>query len=142
MIFDKETQFSDGQAITADAASTNLIDLGATGTPYGSSVALVRDIGKGCTIPVVCMVSEAFNNLTSLKITMQVDDNAAFSSAKEVASRTYALAELDGGILEFPSAFIEGVSERYVRLFYDVTGTAPTTGKITAGVVAGRQSNF
>lgn len=143
MIFDKETQFSDGQAITASAASTNLIDLGATGTPYGSAVALERDIGKGCTIPVVCMVSEAFNNLTSLKVAIEVDDNAAFSSAKEVAARTYTLAELDGGILDFPSALIEGTDERYVRLYYTVTGTtAPTTGAITAGVVAARQTNL
>jgi hypothetical protein len=28
-----------------------------------------------------------------------------------------------------------------VRLYYDITGTAPTTGKITAGVVMARQTN-
>lgn len=142
MIFDKETQFSDEQAITADAASTNIIDLGATGTPFGSSVALVRDIGKGCAVPIVAVVTEAFNNLTSLKVSIEVDDNSGFSSAKEVASRTFALAELSGGVLEFPSVTLEGTDERYLRLNYDVTGTAPTTGAITAGIVAARQTNL
>lgn len=142
MIFDLETLFSDAQAVTADAASTNIINLGQTGTPYGSTVPLVRDIGKGVQVPVAVLVGEAFNNLTSLAISIQVDSTAAFSSPKTVASRTYALAELGAGSLQFPAALIEGVDEQYVRLFYDVTGTAPTTGKITAGVVADRQTNF
>ena len=38
MIFDKQNLFSDAQAITADAASTNVIDLGPTGTPVGGSL--------------------------------------------------------------------------------------------------------
>lgn len=142
MLYDKQTMFSDAQAITADAASTNQIDLGAAGTPYGSSVALVRDIGKGdCRIPIAVSVVEAFNNLTSMTISLQVDNDAAFGSPKTVASRTYLLAELKG-MLEFPDGFVEGTNERYARLYYDVTGTAPGTGKITAGVVAARQTNF
>ena len=142
MIFDKETMFSDAQAVTADAASTNIIDFGATGTPYGSTVALVRDIGKGgCRVPIAVMIPEAFNNLTSLAVSLQVDNDPAFGSPKTVATRTYTLAELKG-MLEFPDGFVEGTNERYGRLYYDVTGTAPTTGKITAGVVAARQTNF
>ncbi len=142
MIFDLETLFSDAQAITADAASTNIINLGQTGTPYGSSVPLVRDIGNGVQVPVAVLVGEAFNNLTSLAISIQVDSTPAFSSPKTVASRTYVLAELCAGSLQFPAALIEGTDEQYVRLYYDVTGTAPTTRKITAGVVADRQTNF
>lgn len=142
MIFDKQTMFSDGQLITATAPSTNIIDLGATGTPYGSTVALVRDIGKGdCKIPLAVLVVAAFNNLTSLTVAVQVDDNAGFATPKTVASRTYALAELVGE-LQFPDSFVEGTDERYVRLLYTPAGTAPTTGAITAGVVAGRQTNF
>jgi len=33
------------------------------------------------------------------------------------------------------------VSSRYMRLNYNVNGTDPTTGKITAGVAAAVQSN-
>ena len=144
MILDNQSIFSDGQAITADAGSTNVIDLKATGTPVGSSVALARDVGKGCAIPIAVSVTEAFNNLTSLQISVQVDDNAAFSSPKTVAlSRAFTLAELTlGARLNFPAELPEGTDEQFVRLFYDVTGTAPTTGKIFAGVVGGRQTNF
>ncbi|APL94091.1 Bbp16 family capsid cement protein [Sphingobium indicum] len=144
MIFDNTLLFSDAQAITADAGSTNTIDLGATGTPFGASAALVRDIGKGCKIPLSISVVEAFNNLTSIEISLQVDDNSGFSSPKTVArSAVIALADLTAGKqIDFPDYIPQGANERYLRLYYDITGTAPTTGKITAGVVAARQTNF
>lgn len=143
MIMDATLQFSNAQAITADAASTNIVDLGATGTVYGASAAIVRDIGKGKDVPLVVTVAEAFNNLTSLNISVQVDDNSAFSSAKTVyRSPEYTLAQLAVGA-EFllPDALPIGTNERYVRLYYDITGTAPSTGKITAGVVGARGNN-
>lgn len=143
MIFDAQALFSDGQAITADAGSTNCIDLGATGTPYGGS-ALIRDVGKGCEVPVSVTVTETFNNLTSLQVSVQVDDNSSFSSATTVVlSPAVVLASLVAGYtFNVPARLPEGTKERYVRLYYDVTGTAPSTGKITAGIVAARQTNF
>lgn len=144
MIFDAQALFSDGQAITATAASTNTIDLGAPGTPYGSSSALVRDIGKGCEIPISVSLTEAFNNLTSLTISVETDDNSGFSSAATVFTTTaIPLASLTlGYVLKQLVEIPEGTNERYVRLKYTVVGTAPTTGKVTAGIVAARQSNF
>lgn len=144
MIMDNTLVFSDGQAITGDAGSTNVIDLKATDTPYGAGAALARDIGKSShAIPLNIVVTEAFNNLTSLTISLQVDDNAAFSSAKTVAtSAAIPLASLVAGYRpSFPDYIPEGTDEQYMRLYYDVTGTNPSTGKITASVVAGRQTN-
>ena len=60
------------------------IDLGATGTPYGAGTALTRDIGKGSLIPISVNVVQAFNNLTSVVVSLQVDDNTSFSSAKSM----------------------------------------------------------
>lgn len=145
MIFDNTLLFSDAQAITADAASTNIVDLGATGTPYGASAALVRDIGKGSPkVPLWISITEAFNNLTSLEILLQVDDNSGFASPKTVSrSGVIPLADLVAGkAIDYPDYVPQGANERYFRLYYDITGTAPTTGKITAGVVADRQTNF
>lgn len=143
MIMDRSALFSDQQAITADAASTNLIDTGARGTVFGASSPIVRDLGPGTRVPLVVTVTETFNNLTSMVITVQTDDNAAFSSPKTVfTSPTYTLAQLaTGAEYLLPEWFPVGTNERYVRLFYDITGTAPTTGKITAGAVAARQTN-
>lgn len=142
MIIDATLIFSDSQPVTAGAGSTNNINIGAAGTAYGHSTAVRRDIGIGTNIPVWMSVTEAFNNLTSLTLSLQVDDDAAFSLPKEVASRTYLLAELTlGARLKFPSELPEGTDEQYARLYYGVNGVAPTTGKIFAAVVAGAQTN-
>ncbi|ODP39260.1 Bbp16 family capsid cement protein [Sphingomonas turrisvirgatae] len=142
MIVDNTLVFSNSQAVTADAGSTNNLDIGAAGTAYGHSAPVKRDIGIGSDIPLWISVTEAFNNLTSLTLVLQTDDTAAFSSPKEVASKTYAAAELTlGARLKFPSSLPEGTDEQYLRLYYDVTGTAPSTGKIFAAVVAGAQTN-
>ncbi|MGX1353372.1 hypothetical protein AB7M49_006993 [Bradyrhizobium elkanii] len=132
MIFDRTNLLSDAQAITATAASTNVIDLG--------PVAIARDIGKGRPIPLLIQVVEAFNNLTSLTVALQTDDNSAFGSAKTVWSSTVLLADLIAGAVVVPEYITRGTNERYMRLNYTVTGTAPTTGKITAGVTMGNQS--
>jgi hypothetical protein len=143
MIMDATLQLSNAQPITADTASTNTIDLGATGTAYGAAAPLVRDIGKGLGVPLLVTVTETFNNLTSMNILIQVDDTAAFASPV-VAYRSpeYTLADLVmGKRYLLPDSFPVDTNERYVRLFYDITGTAPTTGKITAGAVMARQTN-
>lgn len=134
MIFDLQTLFSNAQAITATAGSTNTIDLGPIAT------GITRDIGKGTEIPLLIQVVEAFNNLTSLTIALQTDDNTGFSSPKTVWSSTVALADLIAGAVVVPEYVQRGTNERYMRLNYTVTGTAPTTGKITAGVTMGNQS--
>lgn len=139
MIFDLTLLFSDGQAITADAASTNVVPLGATGTPYGGS-ALIRDVGIGRGVPIAVSVTESFNNLTSLVVQVQTSpDNSTWTTIESGA--TVLLASLVAGYqFDVPYELPIGTKARYVRLYYDITGTAPSTGKITAGVVAARQS--
>lgn len=142
MIFDKQNLFSDAQAITATAASTNTIDLGKTGTVMGESAPVARDMGAGMNVPLRVQVVEDFTNLTSLTIAIQTDDNEAFSSAKTVLSQTLTLAELKAGAVAGALRFVpRGVAERYVRLHYTVTGSAPNRGRITAGIVMGHQEN-
>lgn len=139
MIVDNTLVWSDGQAITATAASTNTIDLGAPGTPFGAPASVEQDIGKGTDIPIALNVEQAFNNLTSLAVALQ--KSADNSTWVEVATRTYLLAELGVGQLNFPARMPLGADARYLRFNYTVTGTAPTTGKLFAGIVAARQSN-
>ncbi len=136
----KNLVFSDHQAVTATAASTNVIDLSEFQTPkYGNGPA-PRDLGAGDALPVLVQVTEDFNNLTSLKVAIEVDDNEAFSSAKEVIAQTILLADLKAGKKASFQFIPEGVDERYIRLRYTVAGTAPTTGKVWAGFVTGRQT--
>ncbi|WP_076738221.1 Bbp16 family capsid cement protein [Cronobacter sakazakii] len=129
MLLDQQALFSAAQAITASSASTNVIDTGSS-----------LDSGKGGDVPLLIQVVEGFNNLTSLAVTVQTDDNSAFSSATDVITMTIPLASLTLGY-KTPVINLPMKLERYVRLNYTVTGTAPTTGKVTAGVVGGVQTN-
>lgn len=129
MLLDQQALFSAAQAITATAASTNVIDTGSN-----------KDVGKYGDIPLLIQVVEGFNNLTSLTVTVQTDDNSAFSSAADVLSMTIPLASLVPGY-KSPVITLPMKMERYIRLNYTVTGTAPTTGKVTAGITGGVQTN-
>lgn len=139
MILSNESLFSDGQAITATAISTNVMDMGAAGTPVGAAAALNHDVGKGTPIPLLVQVTEAFNNLTSLTIAIETGSSASLGTV--VASFTVALADLTVGY-RIPYEMLPKGLGRYVGLRYTVTGgTAPTTGKITAGLTMGVQNN-
>ncbi|HBR2052492.1 TPA: hypothetical protein L9M74_003308 [Klebsiella pneumoniae] len=129
MLLDQQALFSAAQAITATSASTNVIDTGSN-----------KDVGKYGDIPLLIQVVEGFNNLTSLTVTVQTDDNSAFSSAADVLSMTIPLASLVLGY-KSPVITLPMKMERYIRLNYTVTGTAPTTGKVTAGITGGVQTN-
>ena len=50
------------------------------------------------------------------------------------------LADLKLGY-QTPVITLPQKTERFLRLNYTVTGTAPTLGKVTAGIVAGVQTN-
>ena len=129
MLLDQQALFSAAQAITATAASTNVIDTGSN-----------KDVGKYGDIPLLFQVVESFNTLTSLTVTVQTDDNSAFSSATDVLSLTIPLASLVQGY-KSPVITLPMKLERYIRLNYTVTGTAPTAGKVTAGITGGVQTN-
>lgn len=141
MILSKQSLFSDDQAVTATTVSTNVIDLGVRGTPFGAVAPLHADRGLGCPIPVLIQVTEAFNTLTSLSIDVEVSDAAAMTNSTVVASETILLADLKAGKKTFLQVLPSGLNKRYLGLRYTVTGTPPTTGKITAGVSMGNQTN-
>lgn len=137
MILDKQALFSDAQAITASAASTNQYDCGATGTPSGSSVPLKFDLGIS-DIPLLIQVVEDFATLTSLTVTIQTDSDVAFGSpATAWTSGAIPVASLKAGY-KFAAIFAPlTTNERYVRLNYTVGGSNATAGKITAGFTTG-----
>lgn len=143
MLMDRTGLFSDAQPITTSTRSTNIIDLGQTGTPYGAAAPLRRDVGKGTDVPLTVNVVETFNNLTSLTIEVQTDDNPGFTSPTTVyRSPAYTLGQVAvGARYLLPDTIPVGTDERYMSLFYTVVGTGPTTGRITAGTTFARQSN-
>jgi hypothetical protein len=146
MILDNQTLFSDQQAITATAGSTNVIDLKANGIPYGNVEAIKRDIGKGDPVPLLVQVTQTFNTLTSLEFKVQTSDDPAFGSGNvdHYTSGAVLLASLVAGYKINTSILPEGGAagmKRYMRLLYTVAGTNPTLGKVTACITMGVQTN-
>lgn len=138
MILSAQQLFSDDQAITATAVSTNVIDLGIPGTPFGGNQ-LKQDIGKGTPIPLLIQVTEDFNTLTSVTVTAEVSAAAAMTSPRVLLSETILLADLKAGKQTHVQVVPKDADLRYMAIRYTVTGTAPTTGKFTSGISMGNQ---
>lgn len=141
MIFSAQQLFSDDQAITATAISTNVIDQGVPGTVFGAAAALIRDQGKGNHIPFLVQCTVAFNTLTSLDITVETSAAAALTSPIVLATEVVLLANLVAGKQIFNQVINTGDTLRYLGIRYTVVGTPPTLGNVTAGITMGNQTN-
>lgn len=141
MLTSANSTFSNNQAITASAASTNVLDLGAAGTPVGAAAALAKDLGKGTKIPFLVQVTADFATLTSLTITLQKDTVENFASPETVVAHTVAVADLVAGYQIPIDVLPIHLDQRYVRLYYTVTGGDATAGTIFAAITMGNQQN-
>lgn len=140
MLLSKQQNFSEAQALTVTAVSTNVIDLGATATVLGSPVALVRDIGPGQEIDILIQLDvDSGGTSPTVVATLEVDDNEGFASAKVVATSTLLAAGSAGDTLDLNWIPV-GTDERYMRINYTLGGTSPTY-TVTSGIVASRQTN-
>lgn len=120
MYIDSQELFSDSQAVTATAASTNLIDLGA-----------IRDLGVGEPIYVVvgCTVAMTDSGSDStVTVTVETDDSSAFSSATTSQTIGTFSATSAAGTALIAALQVGGANERYVRLKYTVANGNLTTG--------------
>lgn len=115
MIIDKLLQVSSDQALTATAASTDVIDLSSD-----------RDIGPGEQMWLVVASKVAPGGTSpTIAISIETDDNSSFSSATTLATHTtLAAAAFAVGtrvIIPMPMT-----NERYLRAKYTLGGTSPT----------------
>ena len=117
MLLDETLVFSEAQAITAEAASTNVVDQGAAGDAYNA-------------LWVVVNVKVDFTGATALGVNVETADNASFTGPKVLASVQAPAASLKAGnnivALRLPAG-----CKRYIRLKYVPTGS-PTAGKVKA----------
>ena len=141
MIFSAQQLFSDDQAVTATAISTNVIDLGVPGTPYDAAATLNQDVGKGNKIPVLVQVTEDFATLTSLTVTIEVSAAAGLTSPQVLHSETIAVADLVAGKQLSVDVLPNNANLRYLGVRYTVNGSNATAGAITAGITMGNQTN-
>lgn len=130
MYLDGYLQFSNAQALTTTAASTNVIDM-----------SVARDMGIGYPLPIAVQVVTALVGGTSVQVQLQYSaDNATWTTLSE--SRAYLTAELVAGAKLFPGSIPARPSNdampRYYRLNYVIAGTY-TSGAVTAYIVLDRQ---
>lgn len=123
MILDRENLFSKDQAVTASAASTDVIDTGSA-----------RNLGVGQPLGVTFQVTEDFATLTSLTVQFQTSAAENFGSSTTLFSVVIAVADLKEGY-KMPPIYVPRGTQRYVRLNYVVGGSNATAGKVTAGLV-------
>ena len=129
MILDEQGLFSNNQKVTASVASENVLDLGK------------REVSFGTPVELFIQVSEEFNNLTTLDIKVQTSTDEDFTDAEDLIEQAMTLVELKQGAVS-AIKFLPKGNLGYMRLFYTVNGSAPTTGKIVAGIVDGVQESF
>lgn len=118
MILDGQLQFSNDQALTATAASTNVVDL-----------SVGRDIGIGEAMAVFVSVSVDADYTTTdetYQFVVQVDGNSGFPSPTDiVTSRVYNGNELTKGVtIALPIGY--GSDKQFIRVNYVLAGTTPS----------------
>jgi hypothetical protein len=121
MFVDALLLLSDAQAVTADAVSTNTVDLGAV-TPQ-------RDLGTGEAMELVIQVDVAADFTTTdetYAFEFIQSANANLSSADVLARRAILASALTAGSIHKIPVPGGSVSKRYVGVNYDVGGTTPT----------------
>ena len=142
MIFSMQQLFSDDQAITASADSTNVIDLGVPGTPYGGKAPLHQDIGKGAEIPILAQVTEDMTAAGAATLVINVSTGATTALGTTIASvGPIAVADLVAGYQMAIQVLPNQITERYLGLEYVVATGPMTAGNITAGITMGNQTN-
>jgi hypothetical protein len=118
MFIDAQLLFSDAQAVSADAASTNYVDLG-----------VARNLFEGEPMAFVIQVDVAADGTTTdetYEFQVETDDNSSFSSATDLLAHSIGYASLTAGSIHVLPVPVSSAFERYVRLYYNVGGTSPS----------------
>lgn len=128
MFMDADLLFSDAQAVTAAAASTNYYDTGPlfsgnTGRRLGVSDELYFSISVDTTM------TDSGSDST-LAVTLETDDNTSFSSASTVATLVTIPAVTTAGTKYFVRVPVATTVpyERYIRIYF-----TPANGNLSAG---------
>ena len=132
MILSKELEFSDAQAVTATADSTNVIDLNS-----------VQAIGEELYITVEVDTLPVSGGASTLIVTVNTDDNAAMASSTAViTSASFLKAALGAGEKVLNRVRLPSVGlERYLELTYTVGTADYTAGNFSAYLTQGIQQN-
>lgn len=142
MILDKQEEFSDSQAVTVTAISTNVIDL-----TQGTTGLTTIDIGTGESVQLVIQVDTAATaaGAATVQFSLESDSTTDLATSPTVhwQSSAIAIATLVAGYevarLKLPS--LPGPYERYLGVRYTVATGPLTAGAFSAFLVKDSQAN-
>lgn len=137
MYMDAEIEFSDSQAVTASAISTNVYDRGAAPT--------LADIGTGEDLTLVVQVDTlpVSAGASTLIVTLESDSTAdlATSATTHYTSASFLKAALAAGTEVARVHLPAGSYERYIGIRYTVGVADYTAGAFSAYVVKDAQAD-
>lgn len=123
MILDSGNLYSDQQAVTTTASSTNVLKL-------------PKNLGRGEPTPLFVQVTESFAGGTSLAVAVRTSSTLSGSNLNSpttlLTTAAIPTATLKAGY-RFPIGYANKDMLEYSDLNYTVVGTM-TAGKITAGI--------
>lgn len=126
MILDRQNQYSDAQALTVTAASTDIIDHG-----------IDRNMGLGTPMSVILsldVAAKSSDGNETYSVALQVASDSAFSSPVQVGGAvTITRGDAIGTkyVLPIPADL---TFDQYSRLYFTLGGTNPTVS-VTAFLV-------
>lgn len=140
MILSSQLIFSENQEILQDQDSTNVVDLGVRGTPYSAAAPLHGDIGKGNKIPILIQITETFNNNSTLAVEIQTgsDESLGTTIIRQEIDPSDAVVGQQFYIEVLPNQ----ITERYLGIKYSNLLGQNTTGRVTAAITMGNQTNI
>lgn len=131
MILDHQLMFSDGQAVTGNAQSTNVIDLKDA-----------RDIGRGHPLWIMIQVTASMtdsgsNSTVAVSLKTDDNDNAPMDSAATLQTLMTIPAVSPAGSTWFVRVNPEILEkfQRYIALQYTLANGDLTTGSFRAGIL-------
>lgn len=134
MYVDKQAEFSDSQAVTATAISTNVMDL----ISNSSGKNALRDIGTGQDVYLVVQTAVAATDTSSdatLTVTLESDSTVGLETSATVHFSTAALAFAafsPAGTVLAAVKLPAGNYERYLGVRYTVAAGPLTAGQFDA----------
>lgn len=147
MIIDTLNLFSDNQAVTVDAISTNVIDL-LPGTILGTPTAnLLRDIGAGKTLYWHCLITTTFTTGDAGVLTVTLESDSTANLATSATVHITAISIVAVGTLVAGFWIAKGIPlppgdyERYLGVRYLTTTGNFTAGNVTSWVSENRMDD-
>jgi len=143
MILDKFLEFSDAQAVTATAISTNVVDLAPLGNGVGTNT--VRDIGAGEDLYLIVRTLTAATDVGSdATLTVTFESSATEnlnSSTVHFSTVALAFAAFSPAGTELVRIALPGGNyQRYIGVRYTVAAGPLTGGTFDAFIVKDAQS--